>query len=48
MSEPPRSLSEELRGWSDERLAGLFRANFEAYAGHVPEGVRQAGPLSKG
>jgi phosphoenolpyruvate carboxykinase (ATP) len=26
------------------RLAGLFRANFEVYAGHVPEAVRQAGP----
>jgi phosphoenolpyruvate carboxykinase (ATP) len=27
------------------QLAALFRANFQAYAGQVPEAVRRAGPL---
>ena len=48
----PDELLDPRRTWKDtaaydaqaQRLAGLFRKNFEQFAGDVPSGVRDAGP----
>jgi phosphoenolpyruvate carboxykinase (ATP) len=48
----PSDVLQPRRTWADpaaydaqaDRLAGLFRANFEKYAAGVPDAVRQAGP----
>ena len=50
----PDELLDPRRTWTDtaaydaqaQRLAGLFRKNFEQFAGDVPSGVRDAGPTA--